>query len=453
VRTTIRTLLILPFAAILFVVFSTMSAAQQTQPLTEQEHFHIAANEVLLDMVVHDKGNKPLLDLKPADISVTDNGQPVTFTQFRLVNGNQQDGPMVMLLFNRPGFDPKQKSANDTAQQESKRLRDAANRILKLIPESGFQYSVLDVWGRLQLQEVLTTDRNTVQAAIAASIQPGPYGVPTAVNPVEAGLDKEIQTGKDSSGAALNPRAQALAQSLESAIADSIRKVEGHHVPDGLASLQSLVDSLRPVAGRKAIVYFTTTTDLTGDSQSKQGNNSDTTKNTIQTIVGAANRAGVSLYVVRMDDPNAPDETGAILNSYSDTSVGSSNPGPPGTGSGSGSHSGYSQAVSGAMGSASEFRMISAKEGEPAPMPGSLDSLVRGTGGYSFSEEESFPQPVKEMVGDLITYYEATYVPPSANDGKFHSLEVKPQRSGIKVRARSGYQADAPIAATSEPAK
>src|SRR6266496_6412792 len=43
--------------------------------------------EVTLDLAVRDKKNKPVLDLKPDDIAVKDNGSPVKISNLRLVSG------------------------------------------------------------------------------------------------------------------------------------------------------------------------------------------------------------------------------------------------------------------------------------------------------------------------------------------------------------------------------
>jgi hypothetical protein len=48
--------------------------------------------------------------------------------------------------------------------------------------------------------------------------------------------------------------------------------------------------------------------------------------------------------------------------------------------------------------------------------------------------------PLQQMVQDLSTYYEASYVPPAQEyDGKFRAIDVKPLRVGLKVQAKTGY--------------
>ena len=48
--------------------------------------------------------------------------------------------------------------------------------------------------------------------------------------------------------------------------------------------------------------------------------------------------------------------------------------------------------------------------------------------------------PLDQMVQDLSTYYEATYIPPAqAYDGKFRAIGVKPLRAGLSIQAKTGY--------------
>ena len=46
-------------------------------------------DEVLLDLVVRDKKGKPITDLKPEEITITDNGVKQTILSFRQVRGSE----------------------------------------------------------------------------------------------------------------------------------------------------------------------------------------------------------------------------------------------------------------------------------------------------------------------------------------------------------------------------
>ena len=50
--------------------------------------------------MVHDKRNKPVVDLKPEDIAVSDSGSAVKLTDLRLVTGKSGDH-RITLVFDR----------------------------------------------------------------------------------------------------------------------------------------------------------------------------------------------------------------------------------------------------------------------------------------------------------------------------------------------------------------
>jgi len=53
------------------------------------------ADEVSLDLVVRTKSGKPVLDLKPSDLAVTDNGVPVKLSDLRLVKGVSESQHLI----------------------------------------------------------------------------------------------------------------------------------------------------------------------------------------------------------------------------------------------------------------------------------------------------------------------------------------------------------------------
>lgn len=433
-----RTILKLHVAAVLATVGTVAALAQQPQPLSGQSNARQQANEVVLDLVVHDKANKSVLDLQPDQITVTDNGQPVKLDHLRLVNGDKQNEPLITLIFNRPGINIQQKFSEKIAQDASRRLQDSAVRFLKQLPDSGFRISVMDVWGRLQVQQVRSADRKATEHAVAAAVQPGQYGVAVGVTPEEENLaNRNSAAAGDAS-----TRDLALAQSISSAIMESSRLAGEQQGSVGLACLQALVQSEQGLVGRKAVVYFTDATELIGDPKGQSPDEATKTKNAIQSILGAANRAGISIYVVRMDQPRSGGPLGSTLDAYAATSTGATESGPTGgKGGASSSSNGFASAVSGQFSGSSEFASINSKESDIAPVPGSLDSLVKGTGGFSFKADDAFPPPVKQLASDLTAYYEASYVLPGNSDGSFHAVTIKPIREGLKLRGRSGYLA------------
>src|SRR5436190_8630127 len=99
--------------------------------------FSINADEVNIDFIVRTK-KKPVVDLKPEDIVVTDNGSTVKLSDLRLVSGQSGRTNLITFL-----FDPLDPSSATNA-------RDFTKKILQLFPQSGFSFSVFGTGARLR---------------------------------------------------------------------------------------------------------------------------------------------------------------------------------------------------------------------------------------------------------------------------------------------------------------
>ncbi len=418
-------------------------AVPEPQPTSTLQ---LPADEVLLELVVEDKHNRPVVDLQPDQIAVTDNGVPVKLTSLRFISGSRTDPTLVALLFDRPGIDSKQPAAkteamdasSTSAQELSKGMQDAARSLLKPFPEAGFQFAVLDAWGRLEAQQPYTADRKAIAQAISAAVQIGNYGVKAEPPAAEAQLVAVAKTGQVPGGAAVSAAERALARSLTSAVDSSSRIVTSQHLPASLASLLALVESMQSLPGRKAVVYFT----ISSGSQGSQLSDSSS-KAALQSILGAANRAGVSIYIVRVSDLSAAHQLAAIMNGYAAMSLGSDDvQRAPSTSASGVTTSSYQTSRAAMYGGASEMRQITAQQSGQNAVHDALDGLAKGTGGDALNAAENLAGPAKQLVRDLSSFYEAAYAPPAGTlDGSFHATDVKLIRTGLTVRARSGYLA------------
>jgi hypothetical protein len=88
-----------------------------------------------------------------------------------------------------------------------------------------------------------------------------------------------------------------------------------------------------------------------------------------------------------------------------------------------------------------------------------MSVLALNTGGRAFTNNSDLTRAVHEIVGENGSFYELAYSPtPLVADGKFHDFEVKVNRPGVRVRARTGYVAPganaaaAPLNVTAESA-
>lgn len=74
---------------------------------------------------------------------------------------------------------------------------------------------------------------------------------------------------------------------------------------------------------------------------------------------------------------------------------------------------------------------------------GQLDKLAEETGGRHFKEEADSSTIFKEIEEELRSLYVLGFnLPQDQHDGKFHKLEVRSTRHGVRVRSRKGYVAN-----------
>jgi VWFA-related protein len=311
------------FSATFLVVFvlrtfgQTAPETQSSQAALEQSSgISTTVNEVSMDLVVHDKRHNGTPDLKPEDLLVTDNGEPVKLTGFRLVNGDASAsrGHLITLLFD-PFHGPTAKS-----------VRIIADRILSVLPVADYNFAVLDFRGRLRLMQGFTGNRQAVQQAVDVITESKPITMqPTLALPLEIIDDKAAdearakaaalaeknliaiaQTGVDVSGRGADVKERALAQTLLTALNDSQTIIQEKRPRLYLAGLLALAKSQQSMSDRKALIYFTQNQQM--DPASKK---------MLQTITGAAARAGVSIYTVDMNtigNSSKGDEANVLMN-------------------------------------------------------------------------------------------------------------------------------------------
>ena len=76
-----------------------------------------------------------------------------------------------------------------------------------------------------------------------------------------------------------------------------------------------------------------------------------------------------------------------------------------------------------------------------------LAQLAQNTGGAYLTASDRLKKPLQQLIEDMTTYYEASYVPPIQEyDGKFRPVAVQPARKGLKIHSRAGYFAVPPDA-------
>jgi len=374
------------------------------------------ADDVSIALVVHQKHNKPVSDLKPEDLQITDEGTPVTLSDLKLVSGDSTGIHRVTFLFDQ--LDP----------SGATNARDVAKKILKIIPTETFSFSVFSVGGRLKLLQGFTENRQTIQDAI--NIATGDSG--SVRDQTAAASEKTLVAGLQSlSGQPDDPNGNGNAERAELASLREFQRIgQEENTTAALASLLALSRTQAQIPARKLLVYFTA--GLHDDAD---------TNDMLRSIAGAAARANVSIFVINktavsskvMEGLMAAQAMGAV------SAFNRMNPGP------SGPSAQIAGVFSGGMISETN-EQISKTEGEG--LSGDKDPaavMATSTGGAYLFSEDNLKKPFRQAVADLTNYYEASYVPPKREyDGTFHRVAVKPLRHGLKLRARAGYFAVPP---------
>jgi VWFA-related protein len=459
----------------LLILFASPSGGQTAQKsqaapaseATEQTpSVSTIVDEVSLDLAVHDRSHNAILDLKPDQIVVTDDGAPVKLTGFRLITGEAaaNRSQMITLVF-------------DTFRgTTAKSTRNIAEKILALLPGKGTSFAVLDFGGCLRLIQGFTDDRKAVDDAIHLVTESEAIALTStlslAVNIVHdekadearataaAGTEKNLiaiaQTGVDLSGRAVEMKQRARAQTLLAALQDTQAIALAQHTQLNLAGLLALVKSQQRLGDRKTLIYFTQNQQLNAAA-----------KQMLKTIAEEATRADVSLYVVDMDASGNSSRfqmDNALLNGQAPYDPAATVPvklkngdtvmqAPPqqqsavplGSGSQSGGMLNWGPAQDIAM--ATDFmRGNNEDRSNPfndtkSPMAG----LAKATGGAYIDALANIRKALEQMAQDLTTYYQASYVPPFKEyDGKFRTIAVKPLRASLDIQTRTGYFALAP---------
>ena len=390
----------------------TAPAAQSApEPTAPVSIVSASVDEVSLDLVVHDKKGKPVLDLKPADIAVSDDDTAVTLKGLHLVNGQSTAGHLITLV-----FDPMDGPAAKNAQ-------DIAGKILKMTPKGDFSFAVLTQGARLRLVQGFTGDRRATEQAVNVATLEGPVQQGIAIGAAEKTLIGLAQTGVDQSGAHVSLKERAVAQTLLSALEGSQRIVQDQHTRPSLAGLLAMARSQQQLLERKTIIYFTLNGQLDSDA-----------KAAVHAIIGAANRAGVSMYTVDLNGVGAGVHNQLMTMMVMGNIAGQNPVGTPGRG-------GVGDAGGAGVGSmiantTTRFEGDGGGTGNASPLAG----LAVGTGGAYIDGQDSVKKPLEQMYQDMTTYYEATYSPPIQEyDGKFRTIAVKPLRVGLKIQSKAGY--------------
>jgi VWFA-related protein len=418
------------------LALSSSACGQSTKNETPSTAISTTVNEVSLDLFVHDKKHRTAPDLTPNDVTVTDAGVPVKLSSLRLVDQNSGSRLLTVLFDHLDSL-----GASDA--------RKLAAKILEEIPVSGFDLSVLTVQGELRLASAFTSDRLLINRAVAEATQGSLKEGASLEKPTQE-LLIDAGRGWNRTGKPITPEQRLRAQVLLSALEDSRNILREQHPTPSLAALLALVRSERRLPGLKVIFFV---------SQDFGSPSKDSP--ILERIISSANRSGVKIVFLNLssgDDANKrymldflamktamnmKNETGVVQTTTPATGALTQGPSGPTN----------VQAPTGPGGAVDDSRTssmaIDQAHYSSLDMPvksqtSEICRLAEYTGGSCIGSGENPKKTVRQLVADMETYYEGSFVSPAKQYGKFRPIRVKSLRSGLKIRARSGYMALAP---------
>lgn len=377
----------------------------------------VETNEVALDVVVRDKRGRVVPNLTPEDLNIIDAGHPVKIGHISRAQHDSSNPSLVIFYFDR---------LDDASSQNA---RDLVAKMLRAAPSKTIEYAVFGLAGRVRLFQGFTTEQEAIVRAVRALTNS-----PKKTDTPHLDVLAEQALTDTAHAKALAYTDGALAHAELSALREAQRTQTEQRASPLYGGLQAIVQSMREAPGRKTIVFFAEH-EPTGPDVA----------DTIRSLVGAANRAGVAIYVV--------DSNSLIDNKLLQ---------------GMAVSLGLSGQLATQQASATFNRGSQSNPLQNAPKPGQeagklmqhhfvtqgmansqteLSALAQGTSGSFIGLTDNPKKAFQRLYEDMNAYYRVTYVPPDYQEnGEFRQVVVTPVQKHLSVVARSGYYAVPPKA-------
>jgi VWFA-related protein len=433
---------------------ATTAWGQAPSPAPEPT-IRTTTSEVLLDVVVRDKHEHIIRDLKPGDIQVLENGVPQSLRNFEFVDGRTQV-PLRQHTAPQPAAATAQAPAAGPTVNELRDISLVSIVIADLDPRGRkLAQSALDdfiknevgprtyvgvFWlrmGGITVAQNYTDNAEKIASAVNWAVNrvsfarpSGDEILPRANNGTGATSDSDPTAGNGQNGPVQGGGANSAATAAVSGPAATIQALteaaetnELHDVYQDslhyLVPLQRLIQAQAEIPGRKVVLFFSSGLPVHAN-----------TVELLNSVISTANRANVTVYAGDTRDYTQSDLdlSRRMLSRATNAS--------------------RRQQLSGAFGgdqTVTPDQVLSidlAENSIHADSRGNMRVLAEGTGGELLPPSLDMREPLRRAMEDVHTHYELAYSPTdAAADGTFRKIEVRVTRPGARVFARSGYYA------------
>ena len=431
------------------ILLSLSVAAAQQPPITRT-----TTTGVLIDVSVVDRQGRHVLDLRPEEFEVEEDGKRQQLGAVSLVQGGLNRAVSAAArAADQPGAASTTTQSGDTAQAAEAQpgMTPSVTAIVfdRLTHEArgwasraaqghvASMSSPLDYAGVFLADSHLATfagftnDTKTLRAAVdrlgvtpstnvspeaerasyaraAGRIDPSSPVTPDAeshsgwINPIER--EKYLQTADF---------AEKQFRQMELRMFETFRPLlEEHHGQASLAALRAIVNSMAMLPGRKSILLFAESLPLT-----------DTVKPKFEALIQEANRHNITFYAVDAAGLRVHSEEAKVARNVDLA-------GAQGLGDVQRGQGAWTKDIE---------RQSDILSSRTAAV---LGRLATETSGFLIDNTNDLASGFARMQQERTTYYLLGYQPTNmSTDGKFRKVKVKVKRSGVTVRARSGYVA------------
>jgi VWFA-related protein len=390
------------------------TSAEQAPPAPRPVTEAVRVNVVNVEVLATGKDGQPVLDLKPEEFELYEDGEIVRLTNFL--------APALAFPAGAPEPPPTGPAAEIAAvsQEEQQRtlvlfidnlnlthltrslVLDQLGRFLDEQLRNGYREVVLAFGLSLRKLTPLTSDPTVVAAALTSLRKAVSEGTM-----VRAQRDRTLADMSRGAATAAGPMGDLARQDLVDEAAMSGQE-QAYLQRRLLETLLSVVDSLSGVPGRKALLYVSEGipvnpgSDMLEEAGARFGGAGSTPdsdlaqglRSRLREVTRHANAGRITFYTI-----NVP---------------------PPG-----GSVTAETRAPS--LANVDSIDTMNREQ--------SLTQLTVATGGRKLYNADM----LQTMTKDLEAYYSLGYSPSHFGDGKYHRLSVTVKRTGVSIRAREGY--------------
>jgi VWFA-related protein len=433
---------------------------------------HSTTREVLLDLVVRDKHQHPVTDLRPEEVEVYEDGVRQNLRVFRNIRGSEQlatersaEGASNSTQSAQPAQPAKSgetphplnsmRQVNFVsvvfAEIAPLNLEFARRAVLEFLKSDNLPNTYVTIYSlnrSLQVMQPYTIDKDILAKAVDAATKglKGGTGLGVSASVADSAIatlqaQAENILASPSTGAAsaqaelnaltnplpgmtkdplwiANAASQDVSVTLGNALLVQADLAKGlrfaNSLSDGMDamdSLHQLVLSEEKLPGRKVVLYL-------ADGLTFPVNRRDAVDN----LISYANRSGVSFYTIDTRGLNVEDPVMPALAMQRRTGAESS-----------------AQKVDPVNGHFEDDDV--ALTGVASPQL-AMRELAESTGGFAVTNTNEISLPMQRMMEDMRNHYELAYSPTSTNyDGHFRKIEVKISRPKTTLQTRKGYYA------------